>query len=254
MHARLFDGELRAVPIGVALVAVEQHAEFVDAVDDLRFAEDVMLRLHLSGAAEQFVQRQHGVVAGVVGVMAGRAIDRLALGVAHGVVIRDRDRLVVGDEEAELRLRGRRPRAHARVGAGLVEVDRRAAALFMEARVGGRPFLMRAPAEFRRLHALGQKALDRPGVDEDIARLRMFGALRVALGDMHALDAEALREPPHSSRVFGSAAFSPRSAARLTSACLTNQETMPGLAPQQETAVDPPGFLRRSASTVSRSA
>ena len=39
--ARLLDGELRAVPIGVLRVAVEQHAEFVDAVDDLVLVEDV---------------------------------------------------------------------------------------------------------------------------------------------------------------------------------------------------------------------
>ena len=41
----------------------------------------------------------------------------------------------------------------------------------------------------------------------------------------------------------------------LTSACLTNQDTMPGLAPQQDTAVVPPGLrLRLAASVVSRSA
>ena len=53
---------------------------------------------------------------------------------------------------------------------------------------------MRAPAEFGRLHALGQEAFDRPGVDEDVARLRALGALGVALGDVHALDAEPLGE------------------------------------------------------------
>ena len=64
----------------------------------------------------------------------------------------------------------------------------------MEAGVGGRPFLVRAPAEFGRLHPLGQEALDRPGVDEDVARLGLPRALGVALGDMHALDPEALGE------------------------------------------------------------
>ena len=103
MRARLLDRKLRAVPIGVALVAVEQHAELVDAVEDLGLAEDVMLRLHFAGAAEQFVQRQHRVVAGVIGVMAGRPVDRLALAVAQREIVGDRDRLVVGDEEAELR-------------------------------------------------------------------------------------------------------------------------------------------------------
>ena len=80
------------------------------------------------------------------------------------------------------------------------------------------------------------------------------GALRVALGDMHALDAEALRDAAPFLCSSALAALSPRSAARLTSACLTNQETMPGLAPQQETAVVRRDCARRSASTVSRRA
>ncbi len=58
----------------------------------------------------------------------------------------------------------------------------------------------------------------------------------------------------HSALVFGFGALSFRSAATLSSACLTNQDTMPGLAPQQETAVVPPGEARRAARTVSRSA
>ena len=33
--ARLVDGELRAVPVGVLLVARQQHAELVDALGDL---------------------------------------------------------------------------------------------------------------------------------------------------------------------------------------------------------------------------
>ena len=140
-------------------------------------------------------RRQHRVVARVIGVVAGRPVDRLALAVAQRVVVGDRDRLVVGDEEAELAVRGRRPRAHAGVGAGLLEIDRRAAALLLEAGVGGRPFLVRAPAELGRLHALGEEALDRPGVDEDVARLRALGALGVALGDVDAFDAEPLRQP-----------------------------------------------------------
>ena len=53
---------------------------------------------------------------------------------------------------------------------------------------------MRAPAQLGRLHALGDKAFHRPGVDEDVHRLRSLGALSVALGDVDALDAELLRE------------------------------------------------------------
>ena len=74
---------------------------------------------HLPARAEHFVQRQHRVVARMIGVVAGRAIDRLALVVAHRQIVGDRDRLVMGDEKAVLRLGGRRPGAHARVGAGL---------------------------------------------------------------------------------------------------------------------------------------
>ena len=39
-----------------------------------------------------------------------------------------------------------------------------------------------------------------------------------------------------------------------SSACLTNHDTMPGLAPQHDTAVMPPGLRRRAASIDSRSA
>ena len=89
-------------------MAVEQHAELVDAVDDLVLVENVDGRLPLAGLAEQFVQRQHRVVARVIGVVAGRPIDHLAA-VAQGEIVGDRDQLVVGDQEAVLRLGGRRP-------------------------------------------------------------------------------------------------------------------------------------------------
>ncbi len=59
----------------------------------------------------------------------------------------------------------------------------------------------------------------------------------------------------HSAFVFGSGTLSFMSDATSSSACLTMNETMPGLAPQQETAVVEPGlraFL--AASVVSRSA
>ena len=39
--ARLLDRELRAVPVGVLLVAIEQHAQLVAAVGDLVLVEDV---------------------------------------------------------------------------------------------------------------------------------------------------------------------------------------------------------------------
>ena len=174
-------------------MAVEQHAEFVDAVLDLVLVEDVPFRLHLAGGAEDLVQRQHRVVGGVVGVMAGRAVHHLAA-VAHREIVRDRDRFVVGDEKAVLRARRRAPRAHAGVGAGLQQIDRGAAAVVVGAAIVRHPLFMGAPAEFGRLHALGHKALHRPGVDEHVHRLRLLGALGVAFGDMDALDAELVGE------------------------------------------------------------
>ena len=54
--------------------------------------------------------------------------------------------------------------------------------------------LVGAEAELGRLQALRDEALDRPGVDELAARLRRLGALGVALGDVDALDADALHQ------------------------------------------------------------
>ena len=144
--------------------------------------------------AEHLVQRQHRVVARVIGVVAGRPIDRLAA-LAQREVVGDRDRLVVRDQEAVLRLRRRRPRAHARIGAGLQQIDRRTAAGLVLAAVRRHPFFVRAPAELGRLQAFRDEAFDRPGVDEDVHRLWLLGALGVALGDVDALDAGLLGQP-----------------------------------------------------------
>ncbi len=59
---------------------------------------------------------------------------------------------------------------------------------------------------------------------------------------------------PQPSRLFGSLNSVLVSRAMSIRACLTNQDTMPGLAPQVDTAVVPPGLLRRASSSVSRSA
>ena len=56
------------------------------------------------------------------------------------------------------------------------------------------PLLMRAPAEFGRLHAFRNEAFDRPRVPEHVHRLRLLGALRVALGNVDALDAGLLHQ------------------------------------------------------------
>jgi hypothetical protein len=57
----------------------------------------------------------------------------------------------------------------------------------------------------------------------------------------------------HSSRDFGSSCSMSVSLAMSRSACFTNQDTMPGLAPQQFTAVGSPGDFRRASRMFSRS-
>ncbi len=208
----------------------------------------------LPGRARHLVQRQHRVVARVIGVVAGRPVDRLAA-LAQREVVGDRDRLVVGDQEAVLGLRGRRPGAHPRAGARPRQVDRGVAAEVVPVAVRRQRLLVRAPAELGGLQALRDEALDRPGVDELAARLGVARALGVALGDVDALDAERAASAAPSPR--GSSArrtATPVSRATSSSACLTIQDTMPGLAPQQLTAVTPPGRRRRTSSTLSRSA
>ena len=54
--------------------------------------------------------------------------------------------------------------------------------------------LVRAPAELRRLRALADEAVHRPGVDELVGLLGHVGDLRVALRDVDDLDAQPARE------------------------------------------------------------
>ena len=51
-------------------MAVEKHAQFVDPVENLGFAKNMVRALALAGAAEQLVQTQHRVVARMIGVVA----------------------------------------------------------------------------------------------------------------------------------------------------------------------------------------
>ncbi len=93
-----------------------------------------------------------------------------------------------------MRTRGRAPGAHAGVGTRLLEVDRGLAALLMLFAVLRHPVFVGAPAQLGRLEAFGDEAVDRPGVPEDVERLRVLGALGVTLGNMDALDAELLHQ------------------------------------------------------------
>ena len=99
------------------------------------------------------------------------------------------------DHERMLRLCRRRPRPHACRRAGLRQVNGRVATEVMLAAVRRHRLFVRSPAEFRRLQPFGAKALDRPGIDEHGARLRIARALGVALGDVDAFDAGAMHQP-----------------------------------------------------------
>ncbi len=121
--ARFLDRQLRAVPVRVLLVAGEQHAELVDAGDDV-VHEDAGLILQLPVAAGELVHRHDRRVARVIGVMDRRAIRHLRA-LANRQVVGDRDRFAMRDAEAmEMPGRGS-PGAHARCRAGLHQVDRR---------------------------------------------------------------------------------------------------------------------------------
>src|SRR5690606_27371796 len=111
----------------------------------------------------------------------------------YGVVVGYRQRLVVGDQMAELRAAGA-PAADPCVAAGAVDPDRMAGAVGEAMALRRQLLLMRAPAQFGRLEAFGQEAVHRPGVDEDAPRLRPGRDLGVALGDMDALHAKAAHQ------------------------------------------------------------
>src|ERR1700754_3780980 len=104
----------------------------------------------------------------MIGVMTCRAVYNLVVAIAHGEVVRDRDGLVVGDEEAVLRPWRRAPGAYPRIGACLQQIDGRLTTMFVLAAMVRHPFFMSAPAEFGGLHTLGYEAFHRPGVDEHV--------------------------------------------------------------------------------------
>src|SRR5882757_2487842 len=113
---------------------------------------------------------------------------------------------------------------------------------------------MRAPAELGRLQALGDEAFDGPGIDELALRLGIARPLGVALGDVDALHAGALHQATPILAGLRLDEIELELAGDVDQRLLHIHETMPGLAPQQLTAVMPPGRRRRRSSTLSRSA
>src|SRR5207247_2071490 len=109
----------------------------------------------------------------------------------------------------------------------------------MGAAIVRHPVFVGAPAELRRLHAFGNKTLIGFGRFERwVSRSAIWMPLTPSFWASR----------PQPSRLFGSSNGVWLSRAISSSACLTNQDTMPGLAPQVETAVGPPGLLCFAAS------
>ena len=77
--SRVLDRKLGPVPVGILGVAIEQDPKLIDAIDDVVFAQDVPSLLRPPRGTRHFVQRQHGIVAWVIGIVAGWPIDEIAV-------------------------------------------------------------------------------------------------------------------------------------------------------------------------------
>src|SRR5271163_1004258 len=93
--ARLGDGQLRTIPIGILRVPGEQHTEFIDSLRDLAH-HDAFAILQMPIAAGELMYGQHRAVAWMVGVMSRRPV-RERVAVHHRVKVRQRYRFRMGD-------------------------------------------------------------------------------------------------------------------------------------------------------------
>src|SRR5262249_25591258 len=84
-------------------VPVQKHAELIDSVGDLMLVENVHIFLRGARPPEHLVHGEHRIVAGVIGVVASRAIERFS-SLAEREVVGDRNRLLVGDQKTLLGL------------------------------------------------------------------------------------------------------------------------------------------------------
>src|ERR1035437_2420926 len=194
--ACLADLQLRAGPPAVQAVAHEQHAQFVDAIANL-IGHDSELRLQLVVAHGQLVETQNRVVAGHIGVVHRRSIDRqppFDRVLPDGEVVADAEGLGVADHHPDDRSTGRDPGVNEGPNARLGEKDLIARSANRRVSIPREAALVRSPPEFGRCRAFLVKALNRPRVDELVDRLRLRGHLRIALRDVDDLGAGGLAE------------------------------------------------------------
>mmetsp|Transcript_18660 Transcript_18660/g.48629 ORF Transcript_18660/g.48629 Transcript_18660/m.48629 type:complete len:319 (+) Transcript_18660:112-1068(+) len=191
----VLDLELRTIPVCPFGVTAQEYTELVNALGDFVNHQPLFLLLHVV-LASKLVQREHGIIARMVCVVHRRAIYNLVT-LLHGEVVRNRDGLVVGDQEAVKGSLGRGPRPHLGGAARAVEKDCRIGTELVVLAINWKVLLVGSPAKFGRLTALADEAIDTPSVDKLSGLLWLCVAdLRVPLRDVDRLDPELLCERP----------------------------------------------------------
>src|SRR5882757_238299 len=97
----------------------------------------------------------------------------------------------MGNQQTMVGAVERCPAAYPRHCARLAQVDGRPRTGLVPPSVGWKCQLVGTPAEFRGLASLRDEAVDRPGVDKLVRLFVLPRVLRVALGNVNDLDAEA---------------------------------------------------------------
>ena len=186
--AGVFDAQLRPVPVGIFTVTVEEHAQLINALSYLLL--DYLPLFGNYPAPDSLERRNDCILAGVIGVVAGRPVDHL-VSLSNSEKVANGDGLIVGDEEAILRAKGGAPGFDLNIHAWLGHVDGALAAFPVTMGVGGFPFLVGPPAQLGGLVvALGNEAVNGPGVPELPLGPPGRSGLGISLCDVNALDSE----------------------------------------------------------------
>ena len=151
--SRFFNCEFRTKPIGIFLVAVEQHTKFIFACNNFFWRHDVLVDRVCATTTKHFLQRQHRIIGRMIGVMAGGAVSHL-FATLHRVIIGNRYCFIMCDQITILRANARHPAAHACVSTRAFQKDCSLATPSMFARIGRKFLFVRAPAQFSWLFAL----------------------------------------------------------------------------------------------------